>query len=164
MALSVRKFTETVEFRSLLFNRLKTHRYFPAAVLALVVLTAACIHIWQRVVVISLVKEVSVLQKENYDLVDRAHKVQTDIAALTMASRIEQYAIDTLGMQRVRPDRLYTLIPESAGDVSSDRFSTMISSIRRVAAYLPVLTEAQAAAQELQPIRFDTEDGGETGR
>jgi len=158
MARSVRKFTETIELRSLLFNRLKSHRYFPATVLALVVLAAACIHIWQRVVVISLVKEVSVLQKENLALVDDAHKIQTDIAALTMASRIERYAIDTLGLQRIRPDRLYTLIPESAGELSTDRLTTMISSIRRVAECLPVLTEAQAAAQELRPIRFETSE------
>lgn len=161
MARSVRKFTETVELRSLLFNRLKSHRYFPAVVITIVVLTCACIHIWQRVVVRSLVIEVTALEKENLALVDDTHKVQTDLAALTMASRIERYAMDSLGLQRVRPDRLYTLVPETTGELAADRLATMISSIRRVADFIPVVTEAQGAAQELQPITFgaDADDG-----
>ena len=64
----------------------------------------------------------------------------------------------------MRPDRLYTLIPESAGGSTSDGLSTVISSIRRVAERLPVLTEAQAAAQELRPIKFETSDSGGVGR
>ena len=161
MVLSVRKFTETVELRSQLFQRLKSHRHFPTVVIALAILSCACIHIWQRVVVLSLVTEVTALEKENSGLIDDTHKVRTDLAALTMASRIERYAIDTLGLQRVRPDRLYTLIPETPGEAATDRLSTMISSIRRVAEYLPVVTDAQAEAQELQPITFgaDNSDG-----
>lgn len=155
MARSVRKFKETIEFRSLPFNRLRSHRYFPATVLALVILAAACIHIWQRVVVISLVKEVSALQKENRGLVDAGHKVQTDVAALCMATRIERYALDTLGLKRVSPDSIYTLVPRSVGELSSDELTTMMSSIRRVAEYLPVLTDANAAAKKLEPIRFE---------
>jgi cell division protein FtsL len=164
MAKSVRQFKETIEFRSLPLHRLRSHRYFAAAVIAAVVLVAACIHVWQRVVVINLVKEVSALDKENRSLVDDAHKIQTDIAALSMATRIELYALDTLGLQRVRADHLYTLIPEATREFSSDDLTTMISSIKRVAECLPVLTEAQAAAQELQPIRFEPADNGEGQR
>ena len=163
MARSVRKFTETIELRSLLLKRLKSHRHFAAVVITIVVLTCACTHIWQRVVVMSLVTEVAALEKENLALVDNIHKVQTDLSALTMASRIERYATDTLGLQRVRPDRLYTLAPETPGEQVADRFATMISSIRRVADFIPVVTEAQGAAQELQPITFGTDDEDGTG-
>lgn len=163
MARSVRQFIEVLELRSLLFRRIKSHRYFPAVIITTVILTCACIHIWQRVVVMSLVTEVSALQKANLALIDNTHKVQTDIAALAMASRIERYAMDTLGFQRVRPDRLYTLVPETSGELAADRLATMISSIRRVADFIPVVTEAQGAAQELQPITFgtDSDDGDE---
>jgi cell division protein FtsL len=164
MARSVRKFTETVELRSLLLKRLKSHRHFPAVVITAVILTCACIHIWQRVVVMSLVTEVTALEKENMALIDDTHKVQTDLAALTMASRIERYAMDTLGLQRIRPDRLYTLVPETPGELAADRFATMISSIRRVADFIPVVTEAQGAAQELQPITFGTDSDDEADR
>lgn len=163
MARSVRQFKETIEFRSLPLNRLRSHRYFPVAVIALVVLAAACIHVWQRVVVIGLVQEVSALEKKNRSLVDDAQKVQTDIAALTMATRVERYAVDTLGLQQVRADRLYTLVPDVTRNLSSDELATMLSSIRRVADYLPALTEAQAA-QELQPIRFEPSDDSGGGQ
>jgi hypothetical protein len=64
-------------------------------------------------------------------------------------------------MRRVRADHLYTLIPEDDRELSGDDLTTMISSIKRVAEYLPVLTEAQAAAQELRPIKFESVENGE---
>jgi len=157
-ARSVRKFKETVEFRALPLNRLKSHRYFPTAVIALVILLAACIHVWQRVVVISLVKEVSVLEKENRALVDDAHKLQSDITSLSMSSRIERYAADSLGLQRIQPDNLFTITSYDDGRLVTDEWSAMISSIKRVADYLPVVTEAKAEARELEPIKFETDE------
>ncbi|MEW5795131.1 MAG: cell division protein FtsL [Candidatus Zixiibacteriota bacterium] len=156
-ARSLRKYKETVEIRSLLFNRLRTHRYFPIAVMALLITGAACIHVWQRVVVLSLVKEVAALEKENRGLVDDAHKIQTEIAALSMATRIERFASDTLGLQRPSPNGLYTMTPVDIEMAESqDAFAALVSSIRRMADYLPERTEARAAAQELEPIKFDT--------
>jgi len=163
-ARSVRKFKETVEFRALPLNRLKSHRYFPTAVIALVVLLAACIHVWQRVVVISLVKEVSALEKENRALVDDAHKLQSDITSLSMSSRIERYAADSLGLQRIQPDNLFTITSYDDGRLVTDEWSAMISSIKRVADYLPVVTEAKAEARELEPIKFEPDEEGVDGQ
>ncbi len=156
-ARSVRNFKETLEMRSHLLKRVQGHRYFPMALIVAIVLAAACVHVWQRVMVIGLVKEVSQLQKENRRLVDDTQKIQSDIASLCMAARIERYAADSLGMCPVPVDRLYTLVPEASRNVPSDDLATMLSSIKRVARYLPVLTEAQAGASELQPIRFEPE-------
>ena len=156
-ARSLRKYKETVEIRALPFNRLRSHRYFPIAVMAVLITGAACIHVWQRVVVLSLVKEVAALEKENRGLVDDAHKVQTEIAALSMATRIERFAIDSLGLQRIQPNGLYTMAPlDDEAMESPDEFAAMISSIKRVVDRLPERTEARAAAQELEPIRFDS--------
>jgi len=161
-ARAVRNFKETLEMRSQLFKRLQRHRYFPIAMIVTVILAAACVHVWQRVMVIGLVKEVSQLEKENYRLVDDTQKVQSEIASLCMSARIEQYAADSLGLQPVPVDHLYTLVPEASRSVPSDELATMLSSIKRVARYLPVLTEAQAGAAELRPIKFEPEIvGGE---
>jgi cell division protein FtsL len=162
-ARSIRNFKETLEMRSQLFKRLQRHRYFPIALIVTVLLAAACLHVWQRVMVIGLVKEVSQLQKENRRLVDDTQKVQSEIASLCMSARIEQYAVDSLGMRPVPVDHLYTLIPEASRSVPSDELATMLSSIKRVARYLPVLTETQAGAAELKPIKFEPElEQGET--
>jgi cell division protein FtsL len=165
MTRSVRKFKETIEMRALPFKRLQSHRYFPAAIIALVVLTAACVHVWQRVVVMSLVHEVALLQKDSRELVDNIEKVQSEIAALSMGTRIEQFAQDSLGLQRVTPTQLYTLEREEEKEEKtedSDELTVMLSSIKRVADYLPALTQAQAQVTELQPIRFDTDTAGMT--
>lgn len=163
MARSVRVFKETVEMRSLLLHRMRSHRYFPFAVIGTIVLAVACIHIWQRVVVIGLAQQVSHLKKENKQLIDDAHKVQSEIAALCMSSRIEQYALDSLGLKRVSTDRLYTLVTEDVSEAPSDQLATVLSSIKRVADYLPEVAEAKAAHSQLEPIRFDTDDEGEPG-
>ena len=154
---SVRKFKETVEFRALPLQRLKAHRYFPLAVMALILMAAACVHVWQRVVVISLVQEVSALEKESQGLVDDAHKVRTEITSLSMAARIERYAVDSLGLQRVQPERLFAVTADEREEApSSDEFAAVLSSIKRVVEYLPEVAEVHAEPQELEPIRFDT--------
>ncbi|MFZ5980330.1 MAG: hypothetical protein ACOYVF_06825 [Candidatus Zixiibacteriota bacterium] len=153
---SVRKFKETVELRSLVFRRLRTHRYFPAAVLITVVLVVACIHIWQRVHVIRLVKEVAELKAENVGLVDDYKKVQSDIAALCMASRIETFACDSLGLKAVTAERLFTLMHEKPRELPADELTTLMSSIKRVARFVPVLSDNSARAGALEGIKFDS--------
>ncbi len=162
---TLRSYNETVEMRSMPLKRLRSHRYFPIAVIAVLLTAAACVHVWQRVVVLSLVKEVSLLEKENRGLVDDGHKVQSEITGLSMTTRIEKYAVDSLGLQRIQPSDSYVLEPWEKEVKSPDELAAMITSIRRVAEYLPERTEARATAQELQPIRFDTieYEEGESG-
>ena len=163
MARSVRKFKETVELRSTFLQRLRSHRFVPVVAISVALLAAACLHVWQRVTVIELAKDTAVLRKTNRDLVDDVKKLQSDIAALSMPSRIETYAVDTLGMQRVDPDRLFTLVNTSEKDIPDDEFVAMVSTIRRVADFLPVNTVAEASNRELKPIRFEQDEEGELG-
>jgi cell division protein FtsL len=156
MAKSVRKYKETLEFRSLIFRRLRTHRYFPVAVLIGVLLVVGCIHIWQRVHVITLVQEVSRLKAENISLNDDYKKIQSDIAALCMASRIEAYSSDSLGLEAVTANRLFTLVTETRKTEPTDDLTDMIYSIRRVAQYVPVFSGNSARARELKSIKFDS--------
>jgi hypothetical protein len=150
--------------RSTLFRRLRSHRFFPIGVITLALLVAAWVHIWQRVMVIELAKEVAALRIENRSLVDDAKKIRSEIVALSMASRVERYAADSLGLQPVSVDRLVTLVKDAEKDISADELAVMFSSIRRVADYLPVLTEAQASSRDLRPIRFDTLKSEEVAR
>ncbi len=164
MARSVRKFKETVEMRGMLLTRIRSHKYFALGLLVLALLLVAFGHIWQRVHVMHLVKEVGELTSMNHELVDLTRKAETDIAALSMASRIQTYAADSLGLRPIPADHLVTLPHESKRAVPADEFATMVSSIKRVAEYLPVLTETQAAASELRPITFDSAANRRGGR
>jgi cell division protein FtsL len=163
MARSVRKFKETVELRSTLLQRLRSHRFVPVVAISIALLGAACLHVWQRVMVIELAKDTASLRQTNRNLVDDVKKLQSDIAALSMPSRIESYAADTLGMQRVDAERLFTLVTTSEKERPSDELVVMFSTIRRVADYLPVKTEAEASSRDLKPIRFDRDEEGDSG-
>ncbi len=160
MPISVRKFKETIELGSPLIRRLRCHKYFPVAVLAVLVLAAAVTHIWQRVVVISLVKEVSHLRVEHRSILDDARKLNSQIARLSMSSRIEQVASDSLNLHPVSADRMFTLVPDELESLPPDELSTMFSSIKRVASYLPAITPNEASAQELQPRILDSQKAG----
>jgi len=157
MARSVRRFKETVEMRTGVFQRIRSHRFVSVGVVALTLLVAACLHIWQRVIVIELAKDVASLKVENRSLVDDVKKVRSDIVALSTVTRLENYAVDSLDLQPVAADRLFTLVRKSEKTIPADELKAMFSSIKRVADYLPVISDAHASAgMELRPIKFDT--------
>ena len=143
---------------------MRSHRYFPAAILVLTVLTAACVHVWQRVQVLDLVQEVSLLKKENDLLGDDLRKVYSDVASLSMAARIERYAADTLGLQTVPPERLFTLVRKDEEPPCEDDLEMVVSAVKRVAAYLPAVTETQANAGELRNPTIDSLARGGDGQ
>jgi cell division protein FtsL len=156
MSSRIRKFKETVDIRSLALKRLRSHRYFPIAMIILALMAVACLHIWQRVHVIKLVKDVGELREENREIIDCLAKSRNEIAALSMASRIQAYATDSLGLEVATADQLFTLMRTHDVKRPQDEFAEIVSSIERVAKYLPVLTENGANAAELQPIKFDS--------
>ncbi|HEX2896519.1 MAG TPA: cell division protein FtsL [candidate division Zixibacteria bacterium] len=156
MRQTVRKFKEVMDLKRSLVNRLRSNRYVPYVFLALAFLLAACVHVWQRVHVLELVTDVSVLAKEQSGLEDDLKKVNSDIAALSMASRIEEYAKDTLGMIPVPPDRLYTLVSESDGGIQKDDLHAMLDAVKRVTDYVPRPSENSALAGEPSMIKIDS--------
>ena len=159
MKKTVRKFKETVEIQSSFLQRLRSHRYFTVIVLAGAFLMVSCFYVWQRVRVLELVKDVASLDKDQAELLDDLRKVRSDIASLTLAARIEVYATDTLGMKPIEADRLFTLAPKKSKRVESDDLAAMISAIRHVADYMPVISEAEVRADELRIINLDTISG-----
>lgn len=156
MKRTIRKFKETVEIRSSFLNRVRSSRYFPLALLVIVFLAAACVHVWQRVRVLDLVYEVSLLKHENRELTDDIRKVYSDIAALSVSSRVETYAADTLGLVMVPPERLYTLEHRHQGPAVADGLDMVLAAVKRMAGHLPVVEETRANAGELRNPKIDS--------
>ena len=161
---TVRKFKETVEINTSIFNRVRTHRYFPAAFLLFIFLLIACFHVWQRVRVVSLVQEVAQLNRDRVELLDDKKKIYSDIAELSMTARIEQYARDTLGLKPVAADRMYTLIKKDEAQPTPDELDLMYAAIKRVSDYLPIIESNSAVAQGVEAIKVDTSQIGGLGK
>lgn len=167
MAQSVRKFKETVELRSGFFMRIRSHRHFSTGLMLAALLVVACFHIWQRVQVIRLVQDVAILKDENKMLVDETKKARTAVAALEMASRVQSCAADSLGLEPIVADRLFTIELRTEGAImidTTDELATVVSSVKRIADYLPVMSEARAVPAELRRIRFDSLEAGRNTR
>ena len=160
---TVRKFKETVEIRSSIFNRFKAHKYFPMTVLFAVFLISACFHVWQRVRVINLVKETAQLKAENASLLDDKKKLYSDIAALSSTSRIETYAVDTLGLRMVDANNLLTLIKENETPPPPDEFELMYTAIKRVTDFLPVVEQTNANARGVEDLEIDSSNESRVG-
>lgn len=148
MGRSIRKFSQTVNFSRLPFRRLRNHRYFPMAVVIAAGLFFACLHIWQRVQVMTLVHQTALLRERNHDLNQIMHKLDDDIIALSMASRIERYATDTLGLQRTPVNRLITIIDDRHEHVPTSELAQLFGSVQRVFDHFPVIGETEALAGE----------------
>lgn len=153
---TIRKFKETIDIKSSVFNRIKSHRYFSVILLVFVFLSAACFHVWQRVIVVELVKDVALLKKENLELLDSKKKLYSDIAALTTTSRITLYASDTLGLKPVDAEQMLTLVRGEETYTPPDELELMFSAIKRMADYAPVITQTRAQAGGVENLELDS--------
>lgn len=158
MIRSVRTFKETVDMRRFSLRRIRSYRYATAIGLGILVLGVACVHIWQRVTVIQLAKDVTRLEIEQRELTDNTRKVHSEITALSMATRIETFAIDSLGLFPVPGDRLYTVVNERRADPKAglDRLAMLANVWRRVEDHLPTLSTMEATAETAESINFDS--------
>lgn len=158
----VRKFKETVEIRSSTVNRILSHRYFPTAVLVTLFLTVCVVHVWQRVRVLELVKDVSRLRTENNQLIDASSKLNVRLAGLSSAGRIERYARDTLGLEPAVGDQVYSLVGREEELPKPDDLATMFQAIERVTRHVPAISPSRATAGDLRRLRPDglSKEGG----
>jgi cell division protein FtsL len=139
-----------------LLARIRSYRNFNLYLIAGAILIVSCFHIWQRVKVLDQVQEVALLKKSNKQLLDDLKKVNSDLANLSMASRIKTFAKDSLRMIPIDPSNLYTLVPSGVESESPDEFASMFSAIKRVTDYLPVIEGNNANANELKIVNLDT--------
>lgn len=157
---AVRKFKETVEINSSTINKLKSHKYFSVSILFFSFLVVSCFHLWQQATVASLGEDISLLEKENHVLLDSKKKLYSDIASLSTSSRIERYAADSLGLQLVDADRMLTLIPNKEVLSHPDELKQMLTALKRVAEFLPVIEETRAKAGAVENIKIDSSVNG----
>lgn len=153
---AVRKFKETVEIKSSRFNKLRSHRYFAVTVFAVCALLVFCFHVWQRVRVVNLVHEVSLLRQENESLLDSKKKLHSKISRLSTATRIQIYASDSLGLQPVPAEHLRTLMPLRQRQHQPDELQQMITTFQRFADFMPVVEETKAKAGIIEDIEIDS--------
>ncbi|MBI5266481.1 MAG: hypothetical protein HY851_04530 [candidate division Zixibacteria bacterium] len=158
MIQSVRTFKETVDMRRFGLRRIRSYRYATAIGLGILILGVACVHIWQRVTVIQLSKEVSRLEVDQSDLIDQTRKVNSEIAALSMAARIETFAVDSLGLFPISGDRLYTVINDRKADpkAAPDQLATLVDALQRVRNHLPAITTTEVEARTPDSAKFDS--------
>ncbi|MEW5993749.1 MAG: hypothetical protein AB1744_05055 [Candidatus Zixiibacteriota bacterium] len=165
MKRTIRKFKETVELRSSPVNRVRSHPYFPVAVFVGLFLVACCVHVWQRVKVLELVKDVSRLQTENADLVDCLKKLYADVSVLESPTRIERYAADTLGLQVINPDKLFSLERRTQDLKQVDEWSSLKEAVQRIVEHVPAVTLNTVQAHELRSVAIDSSvSAGESER
>ncbi|PKK84138.1 MAG: hypothetical protein CVT49_04900 [candidate division Zixibacteria bacterium HGW-Zixibacteria-1] len=144
MKISVQRYRATGGFRKSLKKRLVSSRTLIPAMIVGSIILLACLHVWQRVYVMGLVKEVSVLEKENNNLKDLVKKSNMEITELSRLSRIEEIATEQLGLTRTGSENLYTL-SISRDDYKAEGLDDVVTSLKKIAENLPVLNETKAA-------------------
>jgi len=105
----------------------------------------ACVHIWQRVYVLGLVKEVGGLEKEREVLTDLSKKTNAEIMDLSRVSRVEQIASRDLGMARTSTENMLTLVVKKSPTIKKQgELDNVVSSLKKLADNLPVINESRA--------------------
>ena len=153
MKISVQRYRATGSLKNTLKKRLVSSRSIIPALIVASVILLACLHIWQRVHVMGLVKEVSVLENENKNLKDMVKKTNMEITELSRLSRIEKIAVEELGLTRTSSENLYTL-SVSREDRKTEGLEDVVTSLKKIADNLPVLNETRAATSNI----FDSDE------
>lgn len=154
---SVRRYAETLEAKPSLRSRMVRHRHFPTVMLLLLVIVLVCLHIWQRVFAIELANEVVTLRSAQQEYTDALKKQTSEIVALSTPTRIQSFAKDSLGMQPVAADRLFTVVTAAEQDTTIETpITQMFAAFKRLSDYLPTSTEAMAEPRDLIGVTFDT--------
>lgn len=123
----------------------------PVLVIVALVLFA-CTLVWQRVYILNLSTEVGELKKEENQLIDLIKKNELEINDLCRRSRIEKFAGEQLGLQQTASENLFTLVSERKF-TESNKFADMLSSLKKVAEHLPVVSESKAETKDI--FEFD---------
>jgi cell division protein FtsL len=108
------------------------------------IIVFACLHIWQRVYVLGLVKEIGTIQKERESLVDILKKTNADAAELSRLSRVEPIAAEKLGLGRTSAENLFTLEVKKQEITKRNGIEEVKLSLKKLADNLPVINETKA--------------------
>ena len=148
MKISVQRYRATGNLKNSLKKRLVSSKSLIPAMIVGSIILLACLHVWQRVYVMGLVKDVSVLEKENKNLKDLVKKANMEVIELSRLSRIEKMAKEDLGLTRTSSENLFTLNIDREEN-NSEGFEDVVTSLKKIADNLPVLNETRAATSSI---------------
>ena len=134
-------------------KRLSSSSFLTILIVVTLVLFA-CTHIWQNVYILNLSSEVGALKKEKNQIKDLIKKNKVDINDLCRHSRIEQLALDKFNLRQTSSEKMFTLVSKRKF-LETYRFADLMSSFKKVADHLPVITESKAEGKEI--FDFDEE-------
>jgi cell division protein FtsL len=143
MKISVQRYQATDRLKKSFSRRMVSSRVVLPFLVVIAIILFACFHVWQRVHVLNLGKEISRLEKEKVILNDLLKKSSSDIMELTRVSRIEEIAMGEMGMVRGGTDKMFTLEVKRA-EVKKDDLDNVVSSLKKLADNLPVINESKA--------------------
>jgi len=145
MGISLERYQSTDRLRHSWSKRLVSSRSLIPALFVGVIVLFACVHVWQRVYVLGLVKEIGALEKEGDALNDLVKKTNAEIADLSRVGRVELIASRDLGMERTNSDNVFTLVVKKPETVKKQgELDNVYSSLKKLADNLPVINESRA--------------------
>jgi len=131
-----------------LVKRLVASRTLTVSFVLALLLTAACVYIWQRVVALELIEEVSQLQETNRIRRDALMKVESDVAELSRFGRIAPLAEKRFGLKQVMPERLYA-VRFGEGAAGENGMRQMWNTLRHSFKNAPSISANTAVADDL---------------
>jgi len=143
--ISLQRYQSTDKFRRSWSKKLVSSPALLPILFVVVFVLFACVHIWQRVYVLGLVKEVGGLEKEREVLTDLSKKTNAEIMDLSRVSRVEQIASRDLGMARTSTENMLTLVVKKSPTIKKQgELDNVVSSLKKLADNLPVINESRA--------------------
>jgi len=148
MRISIQRYRSTGNIRKSFRRRIVSSRMIIPALFIGCIILLACMHIWQRVYVLNLVREVRLLEKENKRIKDIVKKSNIEVIELSSLERIEKVATEDLKLVKTQPENIITMAMESSPH-PREGINEVVSSLKKIAENLPVLTESKASAVEI---------------
>jgi cell division protein FtsL len=148
MKISVERYRATDNIKKSLKKKLVSSKSVIPVLIVISCVVLACLHIWQRVYVMHLVTETTVLEMKNKRLKDLVKKANLEVLELSSLSRIEKIAAERLHMNGSRSENIFTLILKET-DPRPEGLNDIISSLRKVADNFPVISESKAETVDI---------------
>lgn len=145
---AVDRYRHTNKLKKSLLRQLVSSRFIVPLLVAATLVILPCILVWQNVYVLNLVKEVSAMEQENKTLQDILKKKRAEIIDLSRLSRMEVIAAETLHMQPVKSENMYTLTVDRELEVKGG-LDEVVESLKKFADHLPVVSESKAADEDI---------------
>jgi len=148
MKISVERYRATDNIKKSLKKKLVSSKSVIPVIIVISCVVLGCLHIWQRVYVMHLVRETTTLEMKNKRLKDLVKKANLGMLELSCLSRIEKIAVERLHMKGTRSENIFTLTLRET-EPRSEGLNDIISSLKKVADNFPVISESKAETVDI---------------